>query len=373
MNIMFLVSSLQFGGAERVATVLCNGFSAKHQVSLVATYSGLDPCVFELANSIKLHYLGQNYPCLAGGSTGSFARLIKLRYLIQTEQPDVIISFLPNVNVMAVIANYGLNVPLIICERSDPEHFPMSTFWKFLCKHSYKFADMLTVQTSAVAAKVGQLFKLPDLVEVVPNPIPQSLLAVKPALISEKRHILCLGRLMNSKQIDHIIRAFSNIVATSPDWELHIIGDGPERHNLQILTDQLALSDKVRFFGAVDQPYPQIAACDIFAMASKFEGFPNALLEALALGRATVVYDCPSGPAEMTGHGSIAKLIPLDDQQQFIDALSELVADPLLRKKLGESAQSFVLNRYSLQSVIEHWYQLIEQAQLNRRQRLSSK
>ena len=89
MNIMFLVSSLQFGGAERVATVLCNAFSELHHVSLVATYGGLDPCVFELADGIQLHYLGQSYPCFAGNLTGSFARLNKLRHLIKEEKSSL--------------------------------------------------------------------------------------------------------------------------------------------------------------------------------------------------------------------------------------------------------------------------------------------
>lgn len=367
MNIMFLVSSLQFGGAERVATVLCNAFSKQDQVSLVATYGGLEPCVFELTDTIKLHYLGQNYPCIAGKSAGSLARLNKLRYLIKTEKPDVIISFLPNVNVMAVIANAGLKTPLIICERSDPEHFPMSLLWKVLCKYSYQYADMLTVQTDAVKAKVGRLFRLPGMVEVVPNPISQSLLQVTPVFDSPRKHILCLGRLTASKQFDQIIGAFALVSNTNPDWDLHVIGDGPVRQSLEQQALQLGIADRVVFFGGVEQPFPQIAACDVFAMASKFEGFPNALLEALALGRPTVVYDCPSGPAEITDNGRVALLVPLNNHQQFVERLTSLMTDESLRKQIGEAARAFVLSRYSLQSVVDLWYQLIERARTNSR------
>lgn len=368
MKIMFLVSSLQFGGAERVATVLCNEFSAKHQVSLVATYGGTEPCVFELDSRINLHYLASGYPCFGGQKNGSFARLSKLRYLIKKDRPDVIISFLPNVNVMAVLANIGLNTPLIICERSDPEHFPMSGLWKFLCRYSYQYADMLTVQTSVVAEKVNRLFRLPALVEVVPNPIAKSLLEVKPVLDRQNKHILCLGRLTASKQFDQIISAFAQVSTIHQDWELHIIGDGPVRQSLENQARELGIAEKVRFFGGVEQPFPQIAVCDVFAMASKFEGFPNALLEALALGRATVVYDCPSGPAEMTEYGKVGLLVPLNDHRQFVDALTQLIVDSELRLQLGEAAQASVFRRYSLSAVVDIWYQLIEKAQLNRRQ-----
>jgi GalNAc-alpha-(1->4)-GalNAc-alpha-(1->3)-diNAcBac-PP-undecaprenol alpha-1,4-N-acetyl-D-galactosaminyltransferase len=362
MNIMFLVSSLQFGGAERVATVLCNEFSRNHDVTLVATYGGLDPSVFDVDPAIKLHYLGHKYPCWAGQSAGSIPRLMKLRYLFKSCKPDVVVSFLPNVNVMAVLANIGLNIPLIISERSDPEYFPMSRFWKIMCKYSYYYADMLTVQTDAVAKKAFRIFNLPPLVRVVPNPIPSSLLDVQPSQKTEKRNILCLGRLMPSKQFDHVINAFSKIASSAPAWELHILGEGPAKAKLQELVLNLGLTDKVKFFGSVVHPYSQLAACDIFAMASLFEGFPNALLEALALGRPTVVYDCPSGPADITVHGSIAKLIPLNAEHEFSLALEELIRDENMRLLLGERARNSVLERYALSSVVEHWYQLIAEA-----------
>ena len=368
MKIMFLVSSLEFGGAERVATVLCNAFSELHQVSLVATYGGLDPCVFELSRTIDLHYLANDYSCIAGQQKGSVARLMKLRHLMKTERPDVIISFLPNVNVMAVLANVGLKIPLIICERSDPEHFPMSGFWKTLCKYSYQFADMLTVQTSAVAAKVGRLFYLPSLVEVIPNPISDNLLQVSPLQL-QAPHILCLGRLTASKQFEQVLQAFASLSPANPEWELHLIGDGPARPELEQLALQFGISSKIRFFGGVEHPYPQVAACDIFAMTSRFEGFPNALLEALVLGRPAVVYDCPSGPREMTNHGRVARLVPLNDLAEFTRALAELMADPLLRLELGDQAKTFVTQQYSLSAVIEQWYCLIEKAKLHRQQR----
>ncbi|HCU66659.1 MAG TPA: glycosyl transferase [Rheinheimera sp.] len=366
MNIMFLVSSLQFGGAERVATVLCNEFSKQHQVSLVATYGGLEPCVFELASSIKLHYLAREYPCFKGKSSGSFARLLKLHHLFKTEKPDVVISFLPNVNVMAVIANAGIGLPLIICERSDPEHFPMSGFWKMMCKYTYRYADMLTVQTQSVADKVGLLFHLPDLVRVVPNPIPASLAAQPLGVSSEPKHILCVGRLMPGKQFEHIIEAFASLQPELPDWELHIVGDGPHMAVLRQLVSRLELSQKVRFFGSVENPYPQIARCDVFAMASAFEGFPNALLEALALGRPTVVYDCPSGPADMTEQGAVAKLVPLNQKAQFTAALRALALDEEMRLQLGRQARASVMARYALPVVTELWFELIAQAQQHR-------
>lgn len=367
MNIMFLVSSLQFGGAERVATVLCNEFSKQHQVSLVATYGGLEPCVFELSSSIKLHYLGREYPCFKGKSSGSFARLIKLNHLLKTEKPDIVISFLPNVNVMAVIANAGIGLPLIICERSDPEHFPMSAFWKMMCKYTYRYADMLTVQTQSVADKVCRLFYLPDLVRIVPNPIPSSLSEVPIGTSSQHKHILCVGRLMPSKQFEHIIEAFASLHPELPDWELHIVGDGPHMNALRQLVTHLDLTQVVRFFGSVENPYSQIAQCDIFAMASAFEGFPNALLEALTLGRPTVVYDCPSGPDDMTVQGTVAKLVPLNNKEQFTAAIRELAGNEEARVQLGGLARASVIARYALPVVIELWFELIEQAQHHRK------
>lgn len=359
MKITFLVSSLQFGGAERVATTLCNAWVQRgHSVSLIATYAGTEPCFFKLDSAVALSYLANPQPGLFGRSRSSLARLYKLRKILKQQQPDVVLSFLPSANIMAILAATGLNLPVIVSERTDPEHYPQSWFWRFLCRHLYQYAAVLTVQTEAVAAKVDRLFNNLIQVRVMPNPLPFAVNLLQKKAHAGRSKIISLGRLTEGKQTEHLIHAFTAIAGLYPDWELNIFGDGPQKTALESLAADSIYRARISFHGDTKQPWVELADADIFVMTSRFEGFPNALLEALGLGVAAVVYDCPSGPAEITEQGRIASLVPLNDQQALVVALEKLIAAPQYRHEMGQLAAEVVHQKYCLDNIVERWEQL---------------
>lgn len=361
MKIAFLVSSLQFGGAERVATTLSNAWCDDgHSVSLYATYSGRDPCFFELDKRVKVVYLADPCECVLGKRTGSLARFFKLKTLLRRQQPDVVISFLPSANVMAILATMGTKFPVIISERTDPEFFPQPWIWRFVCKHLYQYATALTVQTEAVAAKVNRLFNNVQKVHVMANPLTFQKNEYVRSRFDDHGIIVCLGRLTEGKQTEHVIRSFAGLAEQFPQWRLLILGDGPQRAALERLTNELGCQRQVEFCGDTKQPWLQLVNADVFAMASRFEGFPNALLEALGLGVASVVYDCPSGPAEISEHGRIATLVPLNDEAAFTAALRRLLEDAEFRRKQGELAAATVHEKYSLSAIVRQWDQLFK-------------
>lgn len=361
MNIAFLVSSLQFGGAERVATTLSNAWVNRgYSVSLYATYSGRDPCFFQLDPRIKVVYLAEPLDCWLGQRTGSLARFVKLRTHLQRQQPDLVLSFLPSANVLALLATCGMDLPVIISERTDPEFFPQPWIWRFVCKHLYQYASALTVQTDAVAAKVDRLFNNVRHVHVMANPLPFEQTDYARSRTSAQGVIITLGRLTEGKQTEHIIRAFGLLAADFPDWRLQIWGDGPRRQALELLASQQDCRTRIEFCGDTKQPLEQLANADIFVMTSRFEGFPNALLEALGLGIPAVVYDCPSGPAEISQHGQIATLVPLNDESALLAGLGRLMADRQLRLEQGARAAASVHERYSLPAILNEWDRLFQ-------------
>ncbi len=356
MNIMFLVSSLQFGGAERVATTLCNAWTKSgHKVTLIATYSGLDPCFFSLEPEIDLKYLASDMDCIFGNSASSIGRLYKLRQMILTCKPDVVVSFLPSANIMAILATIGIRVPVIVSERTDPEFFPQPFIWKKLCKYLYQYADVLTVQTDAVAKKVPKLFNGITQVRVVANPLPFSRQQYIKSPPSKTKTVVSLSRLTESKQIEHIISAFADVTEDFPEWQLKIYGDGPSRQNLQHVADLSGCKSQIQFCGDTKDPWSTLVDADIFMMTSRFEGFPNALLEALGLAVPSIVYDCPSGPAEITEYGSIARLVPLDDQLRLTCELRDLMEHDDRRIELGAAAKDIVHDKYHLAKVVQVW------------------
>ncbi|MBU2180924.1 MAG: glycosyltransferase family 4 protein [Gammaproteobacteria bacterium] len=356
MKIVFLVSSLQFGGAERVATTLCNAWvKSGHQVALVATYAGTDPCFFKLEPAVEVKYLANTLHCMFGKSNLSFARLYKLRQILIEAKPDVVVSFLPSANIMAILATIGLNVPIIVSERTDPEFFPQPFIWKMLCKYLYQYADVLTVQTDSVAAKVPRLFKHIRKIKVVANPLPFTKRQFTKRPDENIKTIVSLGRLTKSKQTEQIVIAFSSLADKFPNWKLKIYGDGPCKAELFALVEQNKHKSQIEICGDTKDPWNALVNADIFMMASCFEGFPNALLEALGLAVPSIVYDCPSGPAEITENGLIAKLVPLNDQSQLKSALFEFMNKDDCRIALGCLAETSVHNRYSLEAVMMVW------------------
>lgn len=363
MKIFFLVSSLGAGGAERVATTLCNAWVARgDQVTLVPTFSGGGRSFYEVLNSVELIYLADLVRSNSKSPWNYVRRLVALRNLIANKNPDLVVSFLPNVNVAAILSTFLLTVPVICCERRDPTSHPASPFWEFICRMTYRFADMLVVQTETVATTVGKRYPHLKKVRTVANPLPNGVVLHKKKMLTKGRNtLLSLGRLSDEKQIDKIINAFSKIAHDYPNWDLRLYGDGLMRRQLKDQIYSLGLQNRAFLMGKTSNPWLAMANADVFAMTSKYEGFPNALLEAMGVGLPCIVFDCPSGPRDITRNGQDAFLVPFDDQFMLEVKLRELMDSEELRICMGNKARDSVIDRYSLQSVITKWDSLFKE------------
>lgn len=362
MKILFLTSSLNAGGAERVATTLCNAWSARgHTVTLVPTFSGGGQPFYEISSAVELVPLADLVGSTQKGVRSSVRRLFALRRLIASRRPDVMISFLPNVNVATIISSAFMGIPRIVCERSDPSARSQMAPWEVACRLTYRYADMLTVQTSAVAAKVRRLYPGVARVGVIPNPLPDGIASSRVPRDSGRQVLLSMGRLSEEKQVGHLIDAFNSIAPGCPDWDLHIYGDGPLRSTLESQAQQLGWQERIMFKGSTREPWKVMAGADAFVMASRYEGFPNALLEAMAAGLPCVATDCPSGPREITVNGTDALLVPPDNHAALCTALSDLMRNAPLRAMLSERGRASVTGRFSLNAVLAIWDQFFDQ------------
>jgi glycosyltransferase involved in cell wall biosynthesis len=164
------------------------------------------------------------------------------------------------------------------------------------------------------------------------------------------------------KQFDVLIRAFANLAQRRhTDWSLRIIGEGFLRSNLQQQISNLELDKRVELVGRTTMIGDELAQADIFALTSKYEGFPNVLLEAMAVGLPCVSFDCPSGPREITMNGQVALLVPLNDEQALELALERLMLNANLRQTLGNQARASVIERFSLDNILEQWDLLFQE------------
>lgn len=358
MKILFFVSSLNAGGAERVASTLANAWGLRgDQVTLAPTFGGGGTAFYEIDSRVEVVWLAHRMR--GSWLPKPLAKLAAMRKLVHEKQPDVIVSFLTNVNVNVLLGLADMGVPIVVGERTNPA-FSSSAgkALQTLRRRLYPKAQVVTVQTRASIAAFQAMVPGMKHVAVVPNPLPQALDAVQREVrVEENRHctLLAMGRMVPSKCFDVLIRVFANLAPAHPEWTLIIWGDGPQRAALAQQIAMLGMGERIRLPGKTAEPWKEMARAHAFVMTSEVEGFPNVLLEAMAMGLPAVTVDCPSGPREITSDGRDALLVPVGDEGALTAALSELLDDGVFRGVLGRRAAAAVRQRYQLTQVLQAW------------------
>lgn len=362
MRIILLTSSLALGGTERVVASLCNELARRgDSVTLILTFSGTGKQFYRISDAAEVIYLADIVGIKSVNILSYSQRLLALRKLISQRSADVIVSFLPNVNVATIISSAFLGVPVIICERSYPAVYPAFHWLNLLRRLTYRFADMLTVQTESVAGMFRRLCPGVKAVCTIPNALPQEIASYRKTPESQRKVLLSLGRLASEKQIDKLLEAFSAAAPEFQDWDLHIYGDGPLMRTLEQHIQSAGLHTRAFLKGPTSTPWEVMARADMFVMVSQYEGFPNALLEAMGMGLPCIVFDCPSGPREITRDGKDALLVPLNDYEALVAALQQLMRDKELRLSLGAQARESVRSRFNQTQILERWDHLFKQ------------
>jgi glycosyltransferase involved in cell wall biosynthesis len=175
--------------------------------------------------------------------------------------------------------------------------------------------------------------------------------------VRKLKRVVGMGRLAPEKGFELLIEAFARCGANHREWKLIIFGEGPELPALQSLARRFGVGDSVEFGGLVREPAVELAASEIFALSSRFEGFPNALLEAMACGVPVVSFDCPSGPSEIIRDGIDGIMAPAGNVELFSAALARLMSDSVLRSQLGANARKAV-ERFSVEKISAMWSDL---------------
>lgn len=153
-----------------------------------------------------------------------------------------------------------------------------------------------------------------------------------------------VGRLTEQKGFDTLVKAFATLRASRP-CRLIILGEGELRPELEALARDLGIEADVDLAGFVGNPFPYMANCAVFVLSSRWEGLPNVLIQAMAVGAKVVASDCPSGPAEVTDGGTLAPLVPVDDVAALAAAMSAT-----LEREASELPEGW-RERYELEAI----------------------
>lgn len=362
-RIVIVVGSMTAGGAERVAATMANAWVERgREVWLVATYLDSRVLGYSLDPRVSLVFLADSMRNTSAPL--ALRKVVALRRVIRGIAPEVVVSFLSNVNVLAIAALLNTRIPLIVSERVDPAaEIELSRALRLARALSYRYADVLVVQTATAAQRYRERLQGISRIAVIRNPLPAELSAWPVRAVQDGGGgcVIAMGRLTAQKCFGKLIEAFHLAFRADHTWRLQIWGEGPQRRELQGLIHKLKLQDRVEICGTTIQPWAALAAAQIFAMSSQYEGFPNAMLEAMAIGLPCVAFDCPSGPRELAANGSTAIIVPLADVQLLAEALRDLAGDRDRRQQLGTHAAEFVRREFSQTSVMAEWDSLISE------------
>ena len=258
----------------------------------------------------------------------------RLRRILVETRPDVVISMLSKTNEMAVVASTGMPHRTVISERNDPAKQIIDEPWEALRELLYPAADMVSANSHG-ALETMRAYCAAEKLCYVPNPLH---LPAAPVEAVRANAVLFLARLMPQKAPDVLVEAFARFHRAAPDWRLEIAGAGPLGQALAARVEALGLADCVTFHGVVPEPAPLLARCRIFALPSRFEGTPNALMEAMAHRAACIVSDGSPGPLRLVEHDETGLVVKTDSIEGLADAMARLARDEPLRRRLGEAA-----------------------------------
>ncbi len=362
MKLTLISSSLRAGGAERVISIVANHWAARGwKITLLTFDDGDEEPFYDLDRTIKHRYLGiGDQPIQSIFAIGKNLRRINtLKKAILASKPHVVISFVNRTNILTMLACRGLKIPTIISEQVYPAYGELTKFEQVLQARYYRRASMIMLQTHSALS----FFPTSEGYNtyVMPNPIavPESP-AIESRLYSDDRHLLAVGKLIPQKGFDLLIESFAKVCDRHPEWTLTILGDGEMRADLEDLVARLRLEDRVDLPGTVKNVDAYIRKADLFALSSRFEGFPVALCEAMACGVPVIAADCLSGPREIIHNNVDGLLVVPENIDSMASGLDLLMSDPVKRQYFSHYAPK-VLDRFGVEKVMDMWSSAIKQ------------
>jgi glycosyltransferase involved in cell wall biosynthesis len=366
MKLLFFIHSLSAGGAERVTSTLANYWARKGWDVTIVTITGLQQNFYTTHHTIRHIALS-----LDVASKGTFHAIVNnvlraraLRCVLKELKPDVAIAMMSTANCLLAWAGKGTGIPLVGSERVHPPMWPLGKVWEVLRRWSYPRLDAMVAQTALTAEWLSH-YAPSKRIRIIPNPVTYPLLNHEPiipihSIIQnlDNRHILlAIGRLEPQKGFDRLLQVFARICEKNSDWVLVILGEGSQRKILMELAGKYAIQDRLYLPGSVGNISDWLVEAELFVLTSRFEGFPNTLLEALAYGLPVVAVDCETGPRDILHHEEYGLLVPQGDDESLEYALRRLMKDKVLRKQYAGRATE-VRQRYSLERIADKWEHL---------------
>lgn len=355
MNITLFIDSLYGGGAERVACNLANYLSQQgHKVEIIIISE--KERKYELEEKVAVYTL-LKLKERGNRAWNAFIRLKRFFYYLRTKDVDVYIVMLPATILLLLAFKWLTRAKVIAAERANPASYSKRT--SKLLKHYASKADGWVFQTEEAKNWYSDSIRNCKSI-TIPN-------AINPAFIRtcyagrRRKIIASAGRLSDQKNFGLLIKAFAKIAPDFPEYRLVIYGNGDKESELRELVQKLGIRDKVMFPGNIQNIEEEMQKNAMFVLPSNFEGMPNALMEAMALGLPCVSTDCPcGGPRYLIKNGVNGLLVPVGNVDKMANAIQSILANHAKARELGNNAKRIV-EQLAPEKIYGLWSQFINE------------
>ena len=361
LRVVFTIDSLKLGGAERVLLRWASWCREEGWQVLVITRQGPQRDAYPVPEGVERWVEPRLSAPLE--RLGWFAfpfRLLALRQLLRRYRSDVVVGVTTLPAVKLLLASAGLPLRTVVSERNYPPAKPPSLPWRWLRRFTYPRADLHLVQTVPAGVWLRDHCAVTRQ-RLLPNPVSWPLPDREPVvspenwLAADHPLILAAGTKAHQKGFDRLMPVFAELGRRSPNLHLALLGLAPGRYHgrdqqaelRQALADSPDLQQRLLLPGVSGSMARWYARATVFVLPSRYEGFPNVLLEAMAAGCACIASDCLTGPSDLIRHGENGLLLPPQaTTDAWVDAIETLLIDPDYRRRLGARAAT-VRERYA--------------------------
>ena len=365
---LFLITGMVMGGAERVMATIANEFAKRGNEVLIVTLKD-SSSAYRLDSRVKIvgtkgniqskYKLIRVLKLILSGIKGFFYYL----HYLKTYKPDVVLSFLTYSNLLAVITRllFVRNVPVVISERADP--LKRGNTIKKICEFIYPKADCLVCQSK----RVGNYFRKLDgkaNIKVIPNPVNLECVA-QTAPEKRRNAIIAVGRLNTQKNFILLMEGFQEIKSGYSDYIVEIYGQGPEYNNLNKKIHDLHIENNIFLMGIKNNVMQSVNDAKLFVMTSDYEGFPNALVEAMASGLPVISTDFPTGVAkELIKDGVNGYVVPRNDKKELAKAMVKILSSPELQESMSKENRK-IIKHLDTDKIIDKWRAVLNKEYLD--------
>lgn len=370
MRLMFAARAINrmAGGVERMITMVTNEMAVRgHEVDLLTWDLPDAEPFYPISTEVSWHRLAIGDPKLRASSSLMLRRAYKIRALVKRRRPHAVVCFQDGPFMAISGYTFGFRIPIIAAERNAPSRFDHISAARYqqLIYQAFRLAARITIQCESYRTLYPAF--LQGRIVCISNPVVPAANQARPDMpgTTGRYRLLSVGRLGFQKNYPALIEAFARIAPKQQNWDLAIIGEGADRAAIEAMIRRHSLEDRVTLAGVVAPIDEWYASSHLFCLPSRWEGFPNALAEALAHGLPAVGFSECAGVRDLIAHGRSGLLAAGNgDAESLAAALAELTIDGEARRSMGDIAVRSV-QQYHPAKIFSQWEQLLsEVAQL---------